>query len=336
MKKRKDYLQVPIQERKKMIERLYVIYPRIQAILDKFAYCHLHAKIAGEPEGMLLEGSAGMGKTTLCKYYMRDFPERVEEERTIVPILMAKVEVPASPKSLVTSLLTALGDPFSDRGTTVSQTLRLKRLMYECGVELVFLDEFQHFIDKDSKKVLQTISDWLKNLMDSTGKPIILVGMPYSHNILDAEGNEQLQRRFSMRVSLEPFDWDAVEERDDFRRFLQAVDEKLPLNEWSNLSDTNIAFLLYFASDGVVSKVMRLIRRAASMALDLSRERLDIDLFNVAYKECLAAADPNKENPFNEGVKSPVSKSSGGYDFKRATNSRSKAKEKQLRASEVL
>jgi hypothetical protein len=114
------------------------------------------------------------------------------------------------------------------------------------------------------------------------------------------------------------------------------VDGKLPLNEWSNLSDTNIAFLLYLASDGVVSKVMRLIRRTASIALDLSRERLDLDLFNVAYKECLAAADPNKENPFNEGVKRPNSKSSGGYDSKRATNARSKVKEKQLRASEVL
>ncbi|HEV2912599.1 MAG TPA: TniB family NTP-binding protein [Pyrinomonadaceae bacterium] len=336
MKKRKEYLQVSVQERKKMIEQLYVIYPRIQMILDKFAYCHLHAKVAGEPEGMLLEGPAGMGKTTLCKYYIRDFPVRVTEERTIMPILLAKVEVPASPKSLVTSLLTALGDPLSDRGTTVSQTLRLKRLMYECGVELMFLDEFQHFIDKDSKKVLQTISDWLKNLMDSTGKPIILVGMPYSHNILDAEGNEQLQRRFSMRVSLKPFNWRDVEDRDDFRRFLQAVDEKLPFNEWSNLSDTNIAFLLYIASDGIVSKVMRLIRRAASIALDLSRERLDLDLFNVAYKECLAAADPDKENPFNEGVKDSSSKPAGKYKPKRATNARSKAKGKQLRASDVL
>jgi predicted AAA+ superfamily ATPase len=336
MKKRKDYSQVSVQERKKMIEQIYVIYPRIQATMDKFSYCHQQAKVAGEPEGMLLEGPAGMGKTTLCKYYMSDFPIRLAEERTIMPILMAKVEVPASPKSLVTALLTALGDPFSDRGTTVSQTLRLKRLMYECGVELIFLDEFQHFIDRDSKKVLQTVSDWLKNLMDSTGTPIILVGMPYSHNILDSGGNEQLQRRFSMRVSHKPFDWNDVEDREDFRRFLEAVDKKLPLNEWSNISDTNIAFLLYLASDGIVSKVMRLIRRAASIALDLSRERLDLDLFNIAYEECLAAVEPDKENPFDEGVKGSIARQSGKYEAKRATNTRSKTKEKQLRASDVL
>src|SRR5437763_76919 len=124
-KKRKDYSNTPAEERKKMVEHLYVIHPRIQAVLNKIAHCHQHAKIAAEPEGMLLEGIAGMGKSTLCKYYMRDFPRKLTEEGTDVPVLMAKVEVPASPKSLVTSLLTALGDPLPETGSTVSQTLRL-------------------------------------------------------------------------------------------------------------------------------------------------------------------------------------------------------------------
>jgi hypothetical protein len=44
-----------------------------------------------------------MGKTTLCKHYMHGFPKLETEDRTIVPILMAKIEVPASPKSLVLS-----------------------------------------------------------------------------------------------------------------------------------------------------------------------------------------------------------------------------------------
>lgn len=198
------------------------------------------------------------------------------------------------------------------------------------------MDEFQHFIDRDSKKVLQTISDWLKNLMDSTRKPIVLVGMPHSHNILDADGNEQLRRRFSMRVQLDSFNWVDAEDRGDFRKFLQIVDEKLPLNEPSNLSDTNMAYQIYLASEGVVSKVMKLIRRATVMALDLSRERLDLDLLDIAYEECLAAHTPAQENPFSEGTKKSTSKSVGKKQTKKATNSRSKAKERQTRASDVL
>ncbi|HWS99369.1 MAG TPA: TniB family NTP-binding protein [Pyrinomonadaceae bacterium] len=336
MSERKDYSEIPTEDRRRMVEQLYVTYPRTQTILDKFAYCHLHAKVAAEPEGMLLEGVAGMGKTTLCKHYMQDFPRRETEDRTIVPVLMAKIEVPASPKSLVTALLAALGDPLPDKGSTVSQTIRLKGFMDKCGVELIFLDEFQHFIDRDSKRVLKTTSDWLKNLMDSTKRPIILVGMPYSHGVLDVEGNEQLQRRFSVRVSLEPFIWKDTKDRKDFLKFLQIVDGKLPLNEWSNLSKTNIAFLLYIASDGVISKLMKLIRRATVIALDLSKEWLDLDVLNIAYEDCLASNAPEKENPFKGYLKGSSSKTTTGTKSKKATSKYSRANEKHLRASDVL
>jgi hypothetical protein len=202
--------------------------------------------------------------------------------------------------------------------------------MDNCGIELIFLDEFQHFIDRDSKRVLKTISDWLKNLMDSTKRPIILVGMPYSHGVLDVEGNEQLKRRFSVRVSLEPFIWKDTKDRKDFLKFLQIVDQKLPLNEWSYLSKTNMAFRLYVASDGIVSELMKLIRRATVIALDLSNEWLDLDVLNLAYEDCLASNAPEKENPFGEHLKGFSNKS------EKATGKRSGAKGKHLRASDVL
>jgi len=58
--------------------------------------------------------------------------------------------------------------------------------MEACKVELLILDEFQHFQDRDSLKVLKTASDWLKLLMDENGVPIVLAGLPYSHTVLDA------------------------------------------------------------------------------------------------------------------------------------------------------
>jgi len=334
---RRDYSKITNDERQHMVEHLFITYPRISAILKKIAYCHQHAKIAAEPDGMLLEGVAGTGKTTLGRSYSRAYPREVTEEGTIVPILATKVEVPASPKSLVSALLDDLGDPLSDKGSTVSQTIRLRKLMKACGTELVILDEFQHFIDRDSKKVLKTISDWLKNFMDITRTPVILMGMPYSHTILDAEGNEQLQRRFSTRFSLEPFNWKNHRDREDFRKFLMAVDENLPLNEWSNLSDLSMAFRFNMASDGVISKVMKVVRRATTIALDLSKERLDLDDLSIAYEECLAANAPTKENPFDADIKQmQVKASERNKSASRATNNRSKAKEKTLNASDVL
>src|SRR2546421_682130 len=96
-KSRRDYSKMTIEERQHMVENLFVIYPRIRAILKKIAYCHQHATIAAEPDGMLLEGVAGTGKTTLGRYYSRAYPRKVTEEGTVAPILTTRVEVPASP-----------------------------------------------------------------------------------------------------------------------------------------------------------------------------------------------------------------------------------------------
>ena len=202
---RKAYKKVPIEDRIRMVERLYINFPRNQSALKAIGNCHSHAKLSKEPEGILIQGDTGAGKTTVVKLYMKDYPRDVTEEVTIVPVLYANVPVPATCKSLVTALLTAIGDPAAERGSQVTQTLRLKRYIEACKVELLILDEFQHFQDRESLRVLKTVSDWLKVLMDETGVPIVLAGLPYSHTVLDDENNEQLRRRFALRIELEPF-----------------------------------------------------------------------------------------------------------------------------------
>jgi archaellum biogenesis ATPase FlaH len=75
-------------------------------------------------------------------------------------------------------MLDSIGDPAADKGTVSSITLRLRKFLKGCEVELIILDEFQHFDDRQSKNILKIISDWLKNLLNQSKVPIILVGMP--------------------------------------------------------------------------------------------------------------------------------------------------------------
>src|SRR5215207_6293391 len=295
---RKTYKKVPIEDRIQMVERLYINFPRNHSALNAIGNCHSHAKLSKEPEGILILGDTGAGKTTVVKLYMRSHPRIVTEEATVVPVLYASVPVPATCKSLVTALLSAIGDPAAVKGSQISQTLRLKRYLDACCVELLILDEFQHFQDRDSHKVLKTVSDWLKLLMDETGVPIVLTGLPYSHTILDADGNKQLQRRFGVRIELEAFRYNTSKERHDFRRFLNVIDEKLPLAEKSNLADPNIALCIFEATNGVVAHVMKLIRHATGIALESCREKLTIEMLALAYEQRLAANNPGKPNPF--------------------------------------
>jgi DNA transposition AAA+ family ATPase len=295
---RKNYKKMPIEDRVQMVEQLYIHFPRNEAVLNAIGRCHSHARLSKESEGLLIQGDTGAGKTTIVKLYMQRYPRYHTEESTVVPVLYAKVPVPATCKSLVTKLLLEIGDPAADRGSQISQTIRLMRYLEACGVELLILDEFQHFQDRDSLKVLKTVSDWLKILMDDTGVPIVLAGLPYSHTILDSENNEQLQRRFSLRMVLDAFRYNTSQERQDFRRFLNVIDEKLPLVEKSSLADPGTALCIYEATNGVVAHVMKLVRHATVIALESKRERLTQEILGLAYEERLAANNPEKPNPF--------------------------------------
>ncbi len=297
-----NFDRMTIEARLNMVERIYVSYPRSQEILSKIMHCHFYSMNSAEPECMLIKGDTGAGKTTLYRRYEQQHPRVEAKERTIIPVLSATIPVPATPKSLATKLLANMGDPFAPRGTLVSQTLRLYELLKRCEVRLIILDEFQHFIDRDSNKVLQTISDWLKELINETKVPIVLIGMPNCEKILEA--NRQLKRRFAIHETLEPFGWEHDKPeiqkslRADFRRFLAVLDKQLPLKDRSHLADPDTAYRIYCATQGKVASIVNLIRRAVMIALYNGEELISLETLARAYKERFQHDQPNIENPF--------------------------------------
>jgi hypothetical protein len=296
--KRRDYSVMSKEERCGLAEFIFVEHPRFKFIVEKVKHAHQYSRIAAEPECVFIGGPPGAGKTTLQEHYNLKFPAVDRGERVEVPVLCGRVPSKATDKNLAMTLLQRLGDPAAERGSAFKQTTRLRKFVKACGVQLIILDEFQHFVDKDSWKVLKNVSDWLKNFIDETRVPIVLVGMPYAVEILDALGNEQLQRRFAVRATLEPFGWDDAEERKEFRTFLKAVDDQLPLNESSHLSDPLTAFRFFCATNGRVGKVMKVLRRAVELALDHSLEQLTLEVLAHAYDDRLRADHPDRANPF--------------------------------------
>jgi hypothetical protein len=262
MGKKRDFSKMSNLERQALAEKIFIEYPRLTKLLQKIKHCHQYSKIAAEPECMFISGSAGTGKTTLYEYYEQQHPRILNESGVSIPVLSAAVPQRATEKTLVSELLMRAGDPLAEKGSAYNQTSRLKKFMSGCGVEIVFLDEFQHFVDRDSEKILKNVSDWLKNLINATRSPIILLAQPYAEQVLDVTGNEQLQRRFLLRETLEPFGWMSEGETDpkkkddkkkEFGAFLAAVDQKLPFNKLSNLSDPAIAFRFYCGTNGRVN-----------------------------------------------------------------------------------
>ena len=103
--------------------------------------------------------------------------------------------------------------------------------------------------------------------------------------------------------------------------------------------DVEMALRIYTATDGVIANVMKLIRHATIMALDMAKSSLSLDVLQIVYEQRLAGNHPERENPFLTGLNdlkllrprrvSPPS-------LHQATNNRSKASPRQTRASDVL
>lgn len=283
------------------IQNLQLSYPRLQELLEKIKYCHEFSRVSPEPKSMLVTGFTGVGKTKLYERYQQNYPPTEEPDATIVPVLSAVIPAQASVKGLVTKLLLALGDPMADKGTVVQQTIRLQHLLKTAKTELIILDEFQHFIDRDSSKVLQSTADWLKNLLNETGIPLVLIGMPSCTLVLDA--NPQLRRRFSIRRELAPFQWTAPGAKNEIQLLLAVIEKMLPLKKPSHLSDPDTAYRIYCGTAGIMSSIMKLVRGAATAAVMSGAERITLDGLAEIYEEELANNAPEYPNPFTENQK---------------------------------
>uniref|UniRef100_A0A0C1R924 TniB protein n=2 Tax=Tolypothrix TaxID=111782 RepID=A0A0C1R924_9CYAN len=333
---KKVFEEKTFSERLYIANNIYIMYPRFKEILSAIDDCHHLSDLKDEPECLFLKGETGTGKTTILKSYCQNYPRRETSTGSVVPVLSVTIPSPATVKSVVTKLLWELGDPAYDKGTTGNQTIRLIGLMKDCGVELVFLDEFQHFIDRDSAKVLKTVSDWLKALILDTKVPMILIGLPEAEAVF--QFNCQLSRRFANRHNLLPFSWS--DSGKEFRTFLHAVESQLPLSEVSDLASEDMAIRFYYASDGIIAYVMKLIRHGIHLALKNSQEKLDLNVLALAYEKSVKADKPQKKNPFltDEFLLDFKSKefSQDSGEFLGATNQRIKPRQKAQTASDVL
>jgi hypothetical protein len=297
------------RERISIANQVYADYPLFNQVLDDIDRCHDSPNIKGEddPDCLLLTATTGAGKTTIYKTYAQNYPIRETEEGSVVPIIYATIPAAAIVKGLVKALLKAIGDPLYSKGTTIDQTDRLYGLLNDCQVELIFLDEFHHFIDSDSNKVLKNVCNWLKTLILETRIPIVLFGKKESENILTVENdNLHLSRRFNYRHSLVPFpQLDAESIPESFRNFLSEVESKLPLAMKSNLAEKSLAERIYYATDGTIGHVMTLIRKGATLAIEQDIERLDLNTLGVIYDKHLRhdksfkKTDPFSANKFD-------------------------------------
>ncbi|WP_299734232.1 TniB family NTP-binding protein [uncultured Endozoicomonas sp.] len=249
------------------LENLFIGTPYLQEIIDDIEDFRKFARLNNyktEPDSILITGASGSGKTWLINEIIRLNPRIEEGDRTKIQVLSSSIPKAKSAKPVVQTLLSDIGDPLQGKGDTISGlTSRLDTLIRNTGTELIIIDEFQHCLETDSKKVIHAIGDWVKTLINLSKRPVILFGMPWSDIIL--ETNVQLARRFCIHHKMPSY---GVNNFSDFQCFLYAVDRKLPFPKISGLADKDLAFRLLCSTEGNIGKLMKnVIKKAARKAI---------------------------------------------------------------------
>ena len=297
--------QLPPQARVATLPEIRLTIPLWNDILAAMHYCHEESRLSREPEGMLLVGPTGAGKSTLAGSFAQQFPKIVVDHHLQQRVLTLLVYPPVTEKTLAMKILATLGDPRSSSGTQGAMTQRIVDLFAKCEVEILILDEIHHFVDKQNNTLLYRVSDWLKTLLKETGVACVLIGLPYARQLVVS--NEQFARLIGGPWLLPAFSWEKPDPTSQssappskFETLMHQLESVLPFNEPSGLDEFDLAWRCYVASDGVLSNLMKLIRRASTIALTAGQEHLDRQVLETAYGPALSMIRRGVANPFTD------------------------------------
>lgn len=289
-------------ERIALIYRIRVWYPRMKRIYDEIARAYEVNSLTPDPECVALFGKFRTGKTTIIDSFCKHYPRTVLDEKTQVPVLKVVIPAKATIGNLLVAILSALGDPLADKGSIGTKLYRLQHLVDDCEVKMIILDEANHFVDRDSERVLHDVSNTMKNLIKEKNIACVFVGLPYTEEVLKV--NEQFGSLFGDPYLLDPFQWNEKQPDtiDEFRMFLLQVEQQLPLVSCSCLSSREMAWRCFVATQGKVGYIMRLLRRSAEDAVRCDAPALTQEFLEKAFSQTLAGKRRGLRNPFTGDI----------------------------------
>ena len=288
-------------DRLREIENIYIVYPRLQNILNLIQEIFTLSGVSSEPNCLFITGHSGVGKTCLIEHFLQKHPRHELADRTCVPVFSVEIPSQCSIKDLASTMLNELGDPNPGSGTKVSMTNKLYHLLNSCHVKLIIIDEFQHLVNNASDRKFDDVANWLKGLINNTKIPIVLLGLPESQEILLK--NSQLRRRFYYFVNLEPFNISSAEGESEFLKFLIIIKNRSNFEfEHDFLLDKKFYLPLFFAASGTVANIMKFIKLVFRYAINNNFILIKRKYFEYIYNQSIFKNEsifPNFQNPFS-------------------------------------
>jgi Bacterial TniB protein len=264
--------------------------------IRQIALVHKRGVCTGVGEGLLVVANTGSGKSTALEYYLAQFPRSVSEGVTRIPVVLVITPEAPTVKNLAETILRAMGDPAAEKGSAEAKTDRIRYLIEKCGVELFLIDEFQHFNARRRSAESERVTDWLKNLFNATKTSVVLAGLHAAIEVVNS--NRQLRRRFASPFCMKSFEYQTEPQQRVFRAVLKQIHAMLPV-ACVPLHDANLARRFYFATNGLMDYVVKIIDSAVSEA-HAPDHSLSQESFAAAFQQTVWRDMPVELNPFDE------------------------------------
>jgi hypothetical protein len=279
------------------IESIHITYTRLEIVRGIVEYARLNrGKYA---KGFLtLLGPVGVGKSILFDSVVSANPCSVTPTTILRPIFKFVVPAVAGIIDVASAILDALADPLAYIGNEASRKKRVEGYLIDCAVEQILVDESQHFLDSKHPDNFTPALSWLIDICSEAGISCVFTGLKKSME-KSVFSNGQLLELRETPIILDPFSWleSEPETIEEFLAFLQGFSAEIPI-EGGLLQSEEIAWDLYISTNGVMRRLMLLLREATWIAVERGGDCLEIKDLEAAH-ENLAHKLVKTPNPFS-------------------------------------
>lgn len=274
--------RLPVARRQWMIKNLIVKYPVFNEGCGVIAENHYPVAGGTHSTGTVgaMLGESRTGKTAVCSYYSAMHPATYDEEGEIFPVIHLTASINMSPVEFAHELnrLTAARYARLNGGVGAYVNNALLRLM-QVRTELLIIDDAQYLFYERTSKTAANMFKLIKTVVDYNTLSVMLVGeerVSEYVNSIDAFVNRGYNSHVLKALSAGKSDMKR------FEKLLGAIDRRLPFANLSGLDDPYIAQEMYRYSNGMIGRVMNLVRPAAFKAINQGTSMIMIEHFREA------------------------------------------------------
>lgn len=252
------------------------------------------AKHTRKPGGLWILGTGGVGKSFILDDIYRRYPPKETQSSRYTPVLSLSFEGTPVWSTILLSLILQLGQDPDLLHYRKNDDLRdyLVDVIPQCGTLGIMFDEAHHlWLNTKAKRIQDrmggALGDAIKRLYDDLQVAFIFTGTPGLMKVY--EDDAQAKTRWSGLLQLHEFEFDSR-----FIGLLKALEEAIPLEEQSQLTDQRTALKLYQASKGNFRLLKDLLAEAVFLAANANSASIsNKHLANAFFNRFCAV-----ENPF--------------------------------------